>query len=60
MITESSLVLAHGGSSARVRSIPALCEALKSVNPSQSLDVTRSLLDLVLAGRTQPVKEKFT
>jgi hypothetical protein len=35
-----SLVLARGGARARGKVIPALSEALKSVNPYQSLDVT--------------------
>jgi hypothetical protein len=43
----ASLVLARGGARARGKIVPALCEALKSVNPHQSLDVTRSLLNLV-------------
>jgi hypothetical protein len=53
----ASLVLARGGARARDKIIPALCEALKSVNKYQSLDVTRSLLHLIVAGRTTPIKD---
>jgi HEAT repeat protein len=53
----ASLVLASGGARARDKIIPALCEVLKSVNKYQSLDVTRSLLRLIVAGRTTPIKD---
>jgi hypothetical protein len=53
----ASLVLARGGASARDKIVPALCETLKSVNPHQSLDITRSLLDLIVGDRTTPIKD---
>src|SRR5262245_56172470 len=51
------LVLARWGASARDQIVPALFEALKSVNRHQSLDVTRSLLDLIVGDRTTPIKD---
>jgi len=53
----ASLVLARGGARARDKIVPALCETLKSVNPHQSLDLTRSLLDLIVGDRTTPIKD---
>ena len=53
----ASLVLARGGARTRDKIVPALCEALKSVNRHQSLDVTRSLLDLIVGDRTTPIKD---
>jgi HEAT repeat protein len=52
----ASLVLARGGASNRDKVVPAICETLKKVNPYQSLDVTRALLGLVLAGKPAPMK----
>ena len=52
-----SLVLASGGGAARQRIVAALCEALASVNAYQSLDVTRSLLHLVVGRRQQPISD---
>jgi len=51
------LVLARGGARTRDKIVPALCETLKSVNRHQSLDVTRSLLDLIVGDRTTPIKD---
>jgi hypothetical protein len=53
----AGLVLASGGSAARDRIIPALAETLKTVNPYQSLDVTRSLLSLIVSGKNQPIRD---
>lgn len=54
----ASLVLARGGGGgARVKVVPALCETLKKVNPYQALDITRALLDLVVAGKPTPIKD---
>jgi HEAT repeat protein len=50
-------VLARWGSRTRDKIVPALCETLKSVNKHQSLDVTRSLLDLIVGDRTTPIKD---
>jgi len=53
----ASRVLARGGARTRDKIVPALCETLKSVNRHQSLDVTRSLLDLIVGDRTTPIKD---
>lgn len=53
----ASLVLARGGVGGRHKIVPALCKALKSVKPYQSLDLTRSLLDLIVGDRATPIKE---
>ena len=53
----ASLVLARRGVLVRARIIPALAETLKAVNPYQSLDVTRSLLSLIVSGKNQPIKD---
>jgi hypothetical protein len=53
----ASLVLAHGGATSRSKIVPALCEALKSVNPYQSLNITASLLHLIVGERTTPIKD---
>ncbi len=55
----ASLVLAHGGAQARSQIVPALCEALKSVNPYQSLDITRALLDLITEEGTIQLKDSL-
>src|SRR5262249_52954766 len=56
----ASLVLARVGVRARDKIVPALCGTLKSVNRYQSLDVTRSLLDLIVGARTTPIKDTPT
>jgi hypothetical protein len=53
----ASLVLARGGAEARRRIVPALCQTLKSVNPYQSLDVTRALLQSIIGDSTKPIKD---
>jgi hypothetical protein len=50
-------VLARGGARTRDKIVPALREILKSVSKHQSLDVTRSLLDLIVGDRTTPIKD---
>jgi hypothetical protein len=51
------LVLARWGARTRDKIVPALCETLKSVSKHQSLDVTRSLLDLIVGDRPTPIKD---
>ena len=50
LVGYAGMILTQAGGAARTSSIEALSEALKSANPMQSLDITRSLLDLVFAG----------
>jgi len=52
-----ALTLAHGDPTARDRVVHALCETLKCVNPYESIDVTRSLLELLVAERATWIKE---
>ena len=52
-ISWSQLTHAYGAAT----DVPALCETLKSVNRHQSLDLTRSLLDLIVGDRTTPIKD---
>jgi len=54
----ASLVLARDGGPAKARVVPALCQQLEHSNAMQSMDVTRALLSLVLAGKTQPLKDR--
>ena len=49
LVGYAGMILTQAGGAARTGSIEALSEALKSANPMQSLDITRSLLDLVFA-----------
>ncbi len=53
----ASLVLGRYGAGARDRVIPALCEALEAANPYQSLDVTQSILELIVRGREKAIKD---
>jgi hypothetical protein len=53
----ASRVLASGGAEARDKIIPAICEALKSVRPFQSLDLTESLLCLIAGDKTTLIKD---
>jgi hypothetical protein len=46
----AGLVISQARSDQRERAIAALCRALESVNPFESLDVTRALLNLVIDG----------
>jgi hypothetical protein len=52
-----ALTLAHGDPGARDRVVRALCETLKCVNPYESIDITRSLLELLVAERATWIKD---
>jgi hypothetical protein len=53
----ASLVLGRFGAGARDRVVPALCRTLETVNPYQSLDVTQSILELIVCGRAKAIKD---
>jgi len=52
----ASLVLARRGAEQRAEIVSALCRMLECVTAYHSLDVTRSILELLTGGRTEPVK----
>lgn len=53
----ASLVLARCHTDTRQKVIPVFCEALKSVNPYQSLDITESLLHLITGNKIKLIKD---
>jgi hypothetical protein len=53
----AALVLGRWGTSSRARIVPALCETLRAADPDQALDITRALLQLIVAGKRKSTKE---